>query len=65
MTQEIRHCLDSALQRLPVGLPMAKSRKWARKESTTATHICPWKSCEGSDRGHLGKVLEHTASPLC
>lgn len=32
------------------------TKKWARKESTVATHRCASKCFEGSDRGHLGKV---------
>lgn len=33
------------------------SRRWARKEPTTATHRCACKCFEESDRGHLGNVL--------
>lgn len=65
MSQEIRRCLDSSLQRLSVGLPRGRRGKWARKESTPATHRCTRKCWEGSDGGHLGKVLRtHSQSSM-
>ena len=57
MSQEIRHCLDSSLQKLSMGLPRDMSRKWVRKESITATHKCTCKHYKGSDWGYLGKLL--------
>lgn len=64
MTQEISHCLDSSLQSQPVGLPRARKRKWARKESIIATHRCACECYKGNDQEHLGEVLRICSQSL-
>ena len=64
MSQEIRHCLDLSLQKLSVGLPRDMSRKWAREESTRATHRRTCKCSEGGTED-LWKGSQDIQPVLC